>query len=229
MVAPSNPRWLQWAFDTLVGLFDRVGLKTNVGKTVGMTCRPCPAAGNQSEETYGRLMMGEVLTYLERKRERVECRDCGKEMAMGSLDTHRMSQHGKTKERRWTWNDAATGGGRRRGANNISDRVPQGGDEGVSSGRLHGKGQDTDGDQGEFLATACQGRRDHLGGGKPPSSKMPTMQHSGPVVITKWTPQEHSDVQEWGGEEEAETGGGGGKRKHGDGLRGIRGTIKDVP
>ena len=28
MVAPSNPCWLQWAFATLVGFFDRVGLKS---------------------------------------------------------------------------------------------------------------------------------------------------------------------------------------------------------
>ena len=111
MVASSDPRWLQWDFTTLVGLFDRVGMKTNVGKTVSMTCRPCPAAGNQLEEAYGRKMTGEGLTYLEQKRERVECRDFGKEMAAGSLDTHRMSQHWKAQERRWTWTDAATGGG----------------------------------------------------------------------------------------------------------------------
>ena len=71
-----------------------------MGKTVSMTCRPCPAAGNQSEEAYGPLITEEGLTYLEQKRERVECRDCGKEMVAGSLDTHRMSQHGKIKERR---------------------------------------------------------------------------------------------------------------------------------
>ena len=110
------------------------------------------------------------------------------------------------------------GRGRRGGANNISDRVPQGGDKGVSSGRVPGKGRDTDGDEGAFLSTACLGRRDHLGGGKPPSSKMPTMQHAGTVAVTKWTSQEHSDVQEWGGEEEAATGRNGGKGKHGDGL-----------
>ena len=74
------------------------------------------------------------------------------------------------------------------------------------------------GDEGEFLATACSGRRDHLGGGKPPSSKMSTMRHSGPVAVTKWTPQEHSDVQELGREEEAATGGGRVKIKHRDGL-----------
>ena len=93
------------------------------------------------------------------------------------------------------------GRGRRRGgANNISDRFPQGGDKGVSSGRVPGKGRDTDGDESAFLATACSGRCDHLGGGKPPSSKMPTMRHAGPVTVTKWTSQDHIDVQKWGGE-----------------------------
>ena len=88
-----------------------MGLKTNVVKTFSMTCRPFPAAGNQLEEAYGRKMTGEGLTYLERKRERVECRDFGKEMVAGSLDTHHMSQHGKTKKKRWTWTNEATGGG----------------------------------------------------------------------------------------------------------------------
>ena len=63
------------------------------------------------EEAYGRLMTGEVPTFRERKRERVNCGDCGKEMATGSLNSHRMSQHGKAREKRWTWTDAATGGG----------------------------------------------------------------------------------------------------------------------
>ena len=38
------------------------------------------------------------------------CRDCGQEMAAGSLDSHRMTQHGKARERGWAWTDAATGG-----------------------------------------------------------------------------------------------------------------------
>ena len=58
MVASSDPCWLQWAFATLVELFDRVGLKKNVRKTVSMTCRPCPAAGIQLEEAYVRLTTG---------------------------------------------------------------------------------------------------------------------------------------------------------------------------
>ena len=58
MVALSGPCWLQGASNTLVGLFDRVGLCINVWKTVGMVCRPCQAAGNQSEAAYGRRITG---------------------------------------------------------------------------------------------------------------------------------------------------------------------------
>ena len=38
MVAFSDLRWLQWEFDTLVSLFERVGLRTSVKKTVSMVC-----------------------------------------------------------------------------------------------------------------------------------------------------------------------------------------------
>ena len=47
------------AFDVLTGLFDRVGLWTNVRKTVGMMCRPCQEAGVRAEKAYTRRMMGE--------------------------------------------------------------------------------------------------------------------------------------------------------------------------
>ena len=40
--------WLRSAFDTLTGLFDRVGICKNFGYTVGMLCRPCRVVGNQS-------------------------------------------------------------------------------------------------------------------------------------------------------------------------------------
>ena len=58
MVASSDPRWLQGAFNTLVSLFDRVGLRTNLGKTVGMVFRPYQAAGNQSKAAYGGRITG---------------------------------------------------------------------------------------------------------------------------------------------------------------------------
>ena len=40
MVASSDLRWIHGAFNTLVGLFDRVGLWKNVGKAFGMVCHP---------------------------------------------------------------------------------------------------------------------------------------------------------------------------------------------
>ena len=110
MIASSDPRWIQWAFTVLVGLFDRVGLKTNRKRTVSMTCRPCGTPGNRSEETYGHTMTGDGPTPRERKRERVTCGDCGQEMVAVSLDSHRTTQHGKARERKWVWTDAATGG-----------------------------------------------------------------------------------------------------------------------
>ena len=97
MIASTDPRWLQWAFTILVGLFDRVGLKTNQRKTVSMACRPCSAAGNRSEKAYTHTMTGKGLSPRERKREQVTCGDCGQEMAAASLDSHRMSQHGRAR------------------------------------------------------------------------------------------------------------------------------------
>ena len=63
MVASLEPGWLQGAFNTLLGLFDRVGLRTNVGKTVGMVCHPCQVAGNLTTEAYGRSITGVGPTY----------------------------------------------------------------------------------------------------------------------------------------------------------------------
>ena len=65
---------------------------------------------------------------------------------------------------------------RRRGTTHLLERVPyQGEDEGMPNGGLPGKGRDADGDEGTFMAQTCTGRRDHLGGWKPPSSKVTTM------------------------------------------------------
>ena len=77
--------------------------------------------------------------------------------------------------------------GRRMVTTHLLDRVPdQGGGEVMPRGGLPGKGRDMDGDEGAFLAPACQGHRDHLGGGKPPTSNVLTMQHAGPVAVPQW-------------------------------------------
>ena len=59
MFTSLDPQWLQGGFSTLVGLFDRVVLKNNVGKIFGMVCRLCQAAGTQSEAECRRKMTGE--------------------------------------------------------------------------------------------------------------------------------------------------------------------------
>ena len=43
MVALLDPAWIQGIFNALVGLFDRVGLRENVRKTVSMVYHPCQA------------------------------------------------------------------------------------------------------------------------------------------------------------------------------------------
>ena len=113
MVASSDPRWLQGDFNTLVGLFDRLVLRTNVNKIVVMVCCPFQAAGNLSEAAYGRRVAGEGPTYRERLKGRVSCRECGKLIAVVSLTSHLMTQHGRVAETRRRWITPATVAGPR--------------------------------------------------------------------------------------------------------------------
>ena len=65
--------WFQLEFNTLTGLFDRVGIRTNIHKIVGMVCRPYRAADVQAEKAYTRQMIGEGRSFKESQRERVIC------------------------------------------------------------------------------------------------------------------------------------------------------------
>ena len=103
MVASSDPRWLQGAFNTLVGLFSRVVLRTNVRKTVGMVCHPCQAEGNLSTEAYGRRVKGVGPTYRERLKGPVEVGKCGELLAAGSLSSHLLTQHDRAVVKRRQW------------------------------------------------------------------------------------------------------------------------------
>ena len=46
-------------------------------------------------------------------------------------------------------------------------------------------GRDEDSDEDALLQPACTGYRDHLGGGKPPTPKVLTMRHAGPMEGAK--------------------------------------------
>ena len=92
MVVSLDPAWLQGAFNALLDIFDRLGLLTNVGKTVSMVYHPCWAgAGNRTEEAYGRRLTGEGRSYAERQWERVACGECGEVLAVGSMSSHLMN------------------------------------------------------------------------------------------------------------------------------------------
>ena len=55
-------------FDMLTRIFDRVGLKMNVQKTVGMVCHPCQVSGVQEDKAYTQRMTGTGGSYKERQR-----------------------------------------------------------------------------------------------------------------------------------------------------------------
>ena len=57
VVASTDPGWLQSEFDLMMGLFDRVGLRTNVRKTVWMVGRPFWTSGVRSDKAYTQRMM----------------------------------------------------------------------------------------------------------------------------------------------------------------------------
>ena len=109
MVASLDPRWLQGAFSILVGLFDRVGLWTNSRETVGMVCRPFQAVGTQLEAAYGQWMTVEGPSYREWQKGRMQFRECGDDIATGSMLGHMKTKHGQAAEDSWSWTILVTG------------------------------------------------------------------------------------------------------------------------
>ena len=101
--------WLQGAFNALLGLFERVGLQTNSGKTVVMVYHPFQALGNPTTAAYGRRITGEGQSYRERLRSQVACKECGEILAVGSLSSHLMTQHGRATGQLRQWTNPAAG------------------------------------------------------------------------------------------------------------------------
>ena len=85
LVALMHLLWLQGVFDTLTGLFDRVGIWKNARKKVGMLCHPCRVVGTYLDAAYKRRMAGEGLTYRSHQRIWVQCPDCGADLEAGCL------------------------------------------------------------------------------------------------------------------------------------------------
>ena len=66
MVESKDPVWFQLAFDTLTGLFDRVGIQTNIHTIVRMMYRPCRASNFRVDKAYIQQMIGEGRSFKER-------------------------------------------------------------------------------------------------------------------------------------------------------------------
>ena len=66
LVASKRLGRLQMGLDVLTGPFDRVDLKENMEKTVGMVYQPCHASGGMSEEAYARRVTEKGPTFWER-------------------------------------------------------------------------------------------------------------------------------------------------------------------
>jgi hypothetical protein len=77
-----------------MGLFERVGLKTNISKTKAMTCFPGHIRGQISDPSYRKRMRGEGESHRDRQRRRVHCPVCDCDLSSGSLQQHMRTQHG---------------------------------------------------------------------------------------------------------------------------------------
>ena len=63
VVASTNPVWLHTTLESLTGLFDRVGLRKKVHKTMGMVLQPCWEVGIRADNAYKLRMAGEGRIY----------------------------------------------------------------------------------------------------------------------------------------------------------------------
>ena len=147
MVASLELIWLQGDFITLLGLFDGVGLNTNVGKTVGIFYRLHQVEGTKPEAAYGRRMKGLGTSYQERQRGQVQCTKYREEIALRFLEGHMQIQNGKESVGRRHWEATSPSG---EPHTYRMAFLAAGGPRGVP-----GTGGDKDSDAGPFLPLVC--------------------------------------------------------------------------
>ena len=91
-LASRDPEFLQRALNVIVGLFSRVGLKTNAQKTQTMICTPGRICIQLLEDSYARLCGGTTLAG-EWDSRMVVCCQCNTSMTANSLRQHLAEQH----------------------------------------------------------------------------------------------------------------------------------------
>jgi len=92
LMASRDPELLPESLDVTVGLFERVGLRTNTTKMKVMTCVSGKIHTHHSQASYNNIRVGLVvvevcITAL------VDCNVCGKELQAKALDSHLATQH----------------------------------------------------------------------------------------------------------------------------------------
>ena len=93
LIQGRDPVLLQSAFDVLIELFERVGLRTNTTKTQVMVCVPGKIRTQLGTDVYNNMHEG-FITLSEWKRRRVQCDKCEAYMSASSLPKHREKMHG---------------------------------------------------------------------------------------------------------------------------------------
>ena len=97
----SDPICLQKDLNMIIDLFSKLGLKANEKKTKFMIVRGTAAPKSLSKETYDnidrrRRCQPTSETHAERRKRKVECPICNKQIGATSLQRHMMSQHNCT-------------------------------------------------------------------------------------------------------------------------------------
>jgi exonuclease III len=93
LIAHTDPHLVQLGINTLTDLFARVGLHMNATKTKAMVSRPRELFHAVSTPAYEHRMTGIGDSYGTRKRRKVACPSCGKEVQESHLETHMATQH----------------------------------------------------------------------------------------------------------------------------------------
>ncbi len=83
-----DPNFLQVASNSLVSLFERVGLETNVKKTQAMICTPSQISNQLSTNSYRHRHGYGTPTREQWDARTVECRQCQATMYASSLSRH---------------------------------------------------------------------------------------------------------------------------------------------
>ena len=86
LIASRNPDLLQRSLNVLIGIFNRVGLWTNMKKTVTVTFLQGNIKTNLTEEGYCACM--DMRFRKSQERRRVECEQYSADLVVGSLQCH---------------------------------------------------------------------------------------------------------------------------------------------